>query len=106
MHPDELAGRIASLQPHVLVATTQVGDAFPPYLAQDTGHPLRVILLAEELDDSYEAALLRHGAARVLPLYVAATDLIRVVHEVLYAGTSLSDEAAPDRGVPFFTPRR
>jgi DNA-binding NarL/FixJ family response regulator len=92
--PDELVRRIVEFRPDVLVATTQVGQAFPPYLVETSGHPSRVILLAEELNGRYEATLLCSGARGVLAFSTPPSGLVRATQEVLDGRTSVSSEAA------------
>jgi DNA-binding NarL/FixJ family response regulator len=91
---DELLRRIVALRPQVLIATTQVGEAFPPHLVEASQQPVRVLLLAEELNGRYEATLLRSGASGVLPFSTPPTGLVRATQDVLEGRTSVSSEAA------------
>lgn len=91
---DDLVRKIGSLRPDVLVATTQVGDGFPPYLVEGARSPVSVILVAEESSGRYEAALLRSGARGVVTFSTPPTRLVRATQVVLEGRTSMSREAA------------
>jgi DNA-binding NarL/FixJ family response regulator len=72
------------------------------HLVEASQQPVRVILLAEELNGRYEATLLRSGASSVLPFSTQPTGLIRAIEHALEGRISVSSEAAPI----FYTERR
>jgi DNA-binding NarL/FixJ family response regulator len=90
---DDVVSRIVTLKPRVLVATTQVGEAFPPYLVEAAEDRVRVILLAEDLNGRYEATLLRSGAQGVLALSASPALLLHATQTVLDGFTWMSQEA-------------
>jgi DNA-binding NarL/FixJ family response regulator len=95
---DDVVRRIVALRPDVLVATTQVGEAFPPYLVEAAGHRVRVILLAEDLTGRYEVTLLRLGAHGVVSLSVSPAGLVEATRTVLGGQLWVSQEAGPLMG--------